>query len=172
MHRIRLHGPWFVRLIQKGNSSDGHSTILANDQNPIPADGVLDEPVSMGTICQLEESIQLPQDWDRWQRTNPLGPDQVYELTRAFGKPTGLVTGQEVWLVLVGQLTCEVWLNGFRLTTDPMSEPDSSSARQFRFPIAAQLLARNSLRLLIDNENSVQRPAGVLQSVYLEIDEP
>jgi hypothetical protein len=174
MHRIRLHGPWKVRLVQKANSLTKSSKLLECHRDSLEADRMPSAADLSETISRLEGTIQLPQEWDRWRSSQSVSPDQAYELSRAFGKPTGLIAGQEVWLVLVGQLTCQLWLNDSRLISDPPSklEQDSHySVNELRFPIGPQLLARNRLRLLIDSGGSNRPLDCVLQSVFLEIDD-
>lgn len=172
MHRIRLHGPWKVRLVQKPRLPLETSMVSEYDRK-MEADGLL-AAAGPEAILLLEQTIQLPSEWDRWRNSHPLGVDQAYELRRAFGQPTGLKTGQEVWLALTGLPMCKLWLNESRLISDStseLSELDSNSAGELRFPIAKRLLAKNRLLVWIENDSD-QPSALVLKSICLEIDEP
>src|SRR4029079_1244874 len=113
MHTIRLRGPWTVEPLKR--------FALQPDRSYKPVDDCWPAAARM----------TMPADWAAVLGSSFLGRVRYQ---RNFQKPTGLESGERVWLVVEGPRSCgSVELNGKRLGDVAVGEPSG------RFDITALL---------------------------------
>jgi len=156
MHTIRLRGPWQLEPIVR--------FVLQPDGTYRPVRKDLPPPAK----------ATMPADW-----SEPLGADFLGRVRyqRVFQKPTGLESGERVWLVIEGPRSRGVVeLNRKRLG-------DVSHGESFgRFDVSELLEDHNGLEIVVEhpaldasgrtNHDSVAvAPGGLVGEVRLEIEE-
>jgi hypothetical protein len=136
-HIIRLRGPWNYRLLVP---SAPHAANQATS-------------LRTGTI-------NLPGDWRQTFGDEFQGR---VELTRRFGRPTGLEAGARVELVIEPADACSALrLNGDLL--EPVVQPPAA-----RFDVTHRLRPRNTLEVTIEFHVAEQGGLAALPDVRLEI---
>ncbi len=154
MHIIRLHGPWeyqpFVRFVMRAGSVE--------ESDDLPPSG----------------RVEIPGDW-----RETLGDDFYgrVRFMRHFHRPTGLETGQRVFLAV--ERVClhgRVWLN------EQLLGNVAYTGGPFRFEVSKNLDVRNLLAIEVElpppeNPGSARpdcelQPGGLVGWVRLEIEEP
>jgi beta-galactosidase/beta-glucuronidase len=123
-HIIRLRGPWELQPLARWQVADDGT--LAEIADPLPPGG----------------RLAMPSDWSKL-----LGPDfhgRVRHLRR-FARPTGLDSGERVWLVCDGAAdAATIALNGAPLGAIPGTNQPT------RFDVTERLLPRNELVIDVD----------------------
>lgn len=143
-HLIRLLGPWEVAAVARYAQQANGSWTLSGENLPAPG------------------RVKLPGSWNE-----SLGADfrGVARFTRRFHRPTGLRTGDRVWLTVdLSAQGSKVTLNGEELT--PANQAGSTTP--LRFEISERLLDSNLLSIEISNAAGL--PAPIIRFVALEID--
>lgn len=141
VHTIRLLGPWRLEPLARYGAAGA-----VPDGLPEPA------------------TIRLPGDWGA-----AFGDDfrGRVRFCRRFNRPTGLASGDRVWLFLAGvHPRGEVRLNGQLLGEADASQPA-------RFLVSVILQVHNELTIDIDvphSEEAPRSPGGILTLVALEIE--
>jgi hypothetical protein len=156
LHTIRLRGPWSVEPLER--------FVLQPDGFYKPVD----------TGLPAGGRMTMPADW-----SDLLGPDFLGRVSyrRAFNKPTGLESGERVWLVVEAARSqaCVVWkgeLIGF------VNSGDAAD----RFDITERLEDHNTLEIYVDHpaldsmrstigDPTQLPPGGLVGEVRLEIEE-
>ena len=151
MHTIRLRGPWQVEPVERYvlRADGGYERSTAD----LPA----------------AAKMTMPADWAAVLGASFLG---LVRYQRIFQKPTGLESGERVWLVVEApQSRGTVELNHMRLG-------DAGG----RFDITEHLADHNRLTILVehpavdeggvaDDDNATRMVGGLVDEVRLEIEE-
>lgn len=90
----------------------------------------------------------------------PFDSKGEFELRRSFNRPTGLLEGTKVTLVVEGNNACSIYLN------DAVIDESHQSSAASRFEITRYLRANNQLRFAFERDSS---SVSLLQDVRLEI---
>ena len=156
-HSIRLHGPWESSSL---NPAPGSCI------DEMPASLVNFDPRASGESNPRPAKVQIPEHWPVWWASTSF---DAVRLERRFGLPTGLESGQEIWLIVeASQLAISISLNQTSLGEFAATET------HFEFSIRAHLLSRNCLRLDIqsahqESGNQILARGGLIQEIRLEI---
>ncbi len=156
-HSIRLHGPW-------ESSSLNPAPGLLVDK--VPTSLVNFDPRAAGESTPRPAKVQIPEQWPVWWASTSF---EAVRLVRRFGLPTGLESGQEIWLIVeASQLVISINLNQTSLGELAATET------HFEFSIRPHLLSRNCLRLDIqsahqESGNQLLARCGLIQEIRLEI---
>ncbi|MEX0611934.1 MAG: hypothetical protein WD738_12980 [Pirellulales bacterium] len=156
MHIIRLRGPWQLEPIERYVPRNGGRYDCSTEGLP---------PSARAT---------MPADWSESFGRDFLGRVRY---RRTFQKPTGLETGERVWLVVEPPRS----QGAVTLNDRPLGEVRSGDPPA-RFEITAQLDDHNRLEVVVDhpaldaasvaNDDSItDLPGGLVGEVRLEIDE-
>jgi hypothetical protein len=156
MHTIRLRGPWEVQAIAQ--------FVLQPDGTYKPESDTL-PPSTRAT---------MPADWSETLGSDFLGRVRY---RRSFNKPTGLESGERVWLVVEPPRSsaCIIWkgdLVGFVYPNEPLG----------RFDITERIEDHNQLDIFVDHPDleymrstvgdpKLLPPGGLIGEVRLEIEE-
>jgi hypothetical protein len=156
MHTIRLRGPWQVEPLKR--------FVLQADGSYKPEDGGL----------PAAQRMTMPADWSDFLGADFLGRVRY---RRTFHKPTGLESGERVWLVVepVRSEACIVWKGELVGFVDPGDESG-------RFDITDRLEDHNAVEIIVDHpaldfmrstvgDPSLLPPGGLVGEVRLEIEE-
>jgi hypothetical protein len=160
MHSIRLRGPWQLEPIERYvRRQDG-----APDGAP---DGALADPPAGGRAT-------MPADWSGTLGGSFQG---VVRYRRTFQKPTGLESGETVWLVVEPPRSCAA----VSLADRPLGEVRCGGPPG-RFDITQLLEDHNRLEIVVTHPtpDSLGEPesddahlcGGLVGEVRLEIEEP
>jgi beta-galactosidase/beta-glucuronidase len=156
MHTIRLRGPWQVEAVERYVKRDGGGYDRSTDALP------------------AEARVTMPADWGQVLGATFFGRVRY---RRTFQKPTGLDSGERVWLVVEAPRTRgEVELNRKRLGETCRGES------QVRFDITDLLQEHNRLEVLVehpaldahsaaDDDGGTNLAGGLVGEVRLEIEE-
>ena len=140
LHRIRLHGPWQLKILEQIGSDPPHDS--------------------------AEFQARIPSDWGRELGADFRGT-AVYR--RGFHRPTGLDSNQRVELV-VEQVDFQgsVILNGHELGTADLDREFRQPIQAMLMPFN-ELTIRVTLPGQVDRGDRNRLPGGLIGGVQLEI---
>jgi hypothetical protein len=152
MHPIRLRGPWKLEPLARFIPDGDGAYLTSTDELPPPA------------------TATMPADWSA-----SFGPAFCGRVRyrRTFQKPTGLDSGERVWLVVEAPRSS----GSVRLNDQSLGKVACDKAAGW-FDITAQLQEHNRLEIIVDHPpKDVQtvdaaEPGGLVGEVRLEIAAP
>jgi hypothetical protein len=156
MHTIRLRGPWHVEALKRFFlQPDGTYKQETADLPP-------------------EARMTMPADWSSAFGAEFYGRVRYH---RVFQSPTGLESGERVWLVVEPPRS----RGAVKLNGTPLGDI-AFGGRAFRFDITARLEDHNRLEIVVEHpaldgdsvandDSDINRPGGLVGEVRLEIEE-
>jgi hypothetical protein len=156
MHTIRLRGPWQLEPLERfARGGDGR---FERSSEGLPA----------------EARATLPADWSGTFGAQFFGRVRYH---RNFQMPTGLVSGQRVWLVV--EPPCS--LGAVKLNGKPLGDVRRGGPPG-RMEVAQLLEDHNRLEIIVDHppldgdslandDSDIDTPGGLVGEVRLEIEE-
>ena len=112
----------------------------------------------------MTHTIRLRDPWDASPQA-----DGTVRFTRHFNRPTGLETGDRVWLVIEGAAPFSVSLNGHPVGQASRLPPPAADPA--RYEITALLQPRNKLEIELQSAPATDGPPCVGE-VRLKIESP